>query len=762
MSKELRDLFKKDLDRIPLRPAETWVPAGAQPRLRGPRWRAPLAIAATVALVVLAIVGGRELAALRDRMSTTATGVIAGKAIYLSPSFNGSGWMQIDPETLTDVSSKPLLDIAPSPTNSSATQVSEDGSTIIVSDYSPGVGAVKRIYDGRTGRLRGYFVPETEMALGFLSADGQLGMGLPFDGRGPQTGAKIIVSIADGRVIRRVPDAGAIGVIQAMPVAPDLSAIYYVTTPEELSLISPIPEAQPYSLVAQSTVTGVVSPPIPLPGITAGTVYAGPVSATTTLAIRPGIAFLADGSRIAAMSVDGRTLVVVDTRTREVTSVAVHKKTSLFDPFGGLVAEAKTVNDQESRSMLFTADGTAVITWVTETHYDENGATRTTHGLQRIDVGTGLITAETLDPAGIYSVRLSPDGSGLYLVLRTQEPPTPVYVLRRLDLQTLGVKTERALPDYAELEILAAPAPAATIATPTPPARTQPTTTVCTHDRLVYLVEQFFSRYNGRNPLELATLFNTSVPADGGGFGNYVDNPGVQTSITDPRKLVPYWLGRFAANDRFDAHTATYAPPGPNFDAGNPTVAFTRSFTGGTQQGNMKLVCGGGFIRTLIMSSDYAVWGSRDAFGLWFSVPTDWKGPEDIQTVKDNGAPLHWLVFTDAAGQTQVTLWLWNGASVDEVFRNTLAATFPPTTGLKTTVSDAGLSRPVLEIRASTSWSGRGGGGIYENRHLLVQVTPTLVADVIVHAPLVNGASKVSDDQIKIQDRIAVRLAPVN
>ena len=83
MSKELRDLFKKDLDRIPLRPAETWVPAGAQPRLRGPRWRAPLAIAATVALVVLAIVGGRELAAFRDRMSATATGGVAGKAIYL-------------------------------------------------------------------------------------------------------------------------------------------------------------------------------------------------------------------------------------------------------------------------------------------------------------------------------------------------------------------------------------------------------------------------------------------------------------------------------------------------------------------------------------------------------------------------------------------------------------------------------------------------------------------------------------------------------
>ena len=758
MSKELRDLFKKDLDRIPLRPADAWVPADARARLRAPRWRAPLAIAATVVLVVLAIVGGRQLAAFRDR-SAAAPGVVNGKAIYLSPSFNGSGWIQIDPETLKDVAAKPLFDIAPNPTGATNTMVSHDGSTVIVSDFSPGLGGAQhRIYDGRTGQLRGYFVPQTEMVLDFLSADGQLGMGRLFDSRGPLSAAKVIVSITDGQVVRRVPDAGAIGAHQAVLTAPDLSAIYYLTTPTEVSLSSSIPQSLQYSLVVQSTLTGVVSPPIPLPGITAGTVYAGPVSDSQALTVRPGIALLADGSRLAAMSIDGRTLDLVDTRTREVTSVAVHRKTSLIDPFRGLVAAAKELNDQEARSMLFTPDGTALITWVTDTHYDANGPTRTTAGMQRIDAATGLITAEALDPAGMYSIALSPDGSSLYAVVRAKEPPTPLYVLRRIDTRTLEVRAERVLPDYAELEVLAAPAAATTAATPTPPTRSQPTTTICTHDRLVYLVEEFFARYNNHDQRSLVMLFNTAVPAAGGGFQDYVDNPGVQTHITDPGKLMPYWTARFAMNDRFDRHTATYAPPGPSYDTGNPTATFTRSFAGGTQEGALKLVCGGGKIVALIMSSEYPEWESRSAFGLWFSVPKSWTGPTDLQTVKDGGAPLNWLVFNDAAGTTQVTIWLWRGTSIEEVARNTMAGR----SATSMSVTDAGISRPVLEIRAPASWSSPTGGGTYENRHLLVQVTPTLVADVIVNAPLINGASKVTDDQIKLQDRITVRLAPAN
>ena len=119
---------------------------------------------------------GPELASLRDR-TAAGPGVVAGKAIYLTPSFNGSGWIQIDPETLQDISAKPLLDIAPTNANSSETQVSPDGSIVIVGDYSSASDPKRAIYDARTGQLRGYLVPQVAMVTEFLSADGTMAMG---------------------------------------------------------------------------------------------------------------------------------------------------------------------------------------------------------------------------------------------------------------------------------------------------------------------------------------------------------------------------------------------------------------------------------------------------------------------------------------------------------------------------------------------------------------------------------------------------------
>src|SRR5260221_8444490 len=88
-------------------------------------------------LIVVAAVIASGLPGALGRQSGSAPGVVAGKALYLSPSFNGLGWIQIDPENLKDLSAKSLLDIAPTTSNSSDTQVWADGSTIIVSDFSP-------------------------------------------------------------------------------------------------------------------------------------------------------------------------------------------------------------------------------------------------------------------------------------------------------------------------------------------------------------------------------------------------------------------------------------------------------------------------------------------------------------------------------------------------------------------------------------------------------------------------------------------------
>jgi hypothetical protein len=201
MSNDLHDLFKKELDQVPLRAADTWVPRADLSRRIRPAWRTSVAIAIAALVLIGAVIGGRQLASFRDR-SAAGPGVVAGKAIYLTPSFNGSGWIQIDPETLKDVSTKPLLPITPTNANSSETQVSPDGSIIIVGDYSSASNPKRAIYDARTGQLRGYFVPQVAMVPEFLSADGAMAMGRIGTTSNSENDAKAIVSVADGHVIR--------------------------------------------------------------------------------------------------------------------------------------------------------------------------------------------------------------------------------------------------------------------------------------------------------------------------------------------------------------------------------------------------------------------------------------------------------------------------------------------------------------------------------------------------------------------------------
>jgi hypothetical protein len=582
---------------VPLRPADTWIPRAPSSR-PAPAWRTPIAIAIAALVLVAAVVGGRQLASFRDR-SAAAPGVVAGKAIYLTPSFNGSNWIQIDPETLKDVSAKPLLTIAPTTANSSATQVSPDGSIIIVGNYSSLSNPTRAVYDARTGQLRGYLVPQVAMGPEFLSADGTLAMGRIGTNANRMNDAKAIISVADGHVIRTVPP-GPIGDVQGISVAPDLSAIYYVTVPNAPSPLSTTPTTtQAYSLVAQSTITGALSVPVFLPGITTNVVFRfDPANATLPpqlVSVRPGIAVTTDGRHLAALSNDGLTLDLVDLPTLAVTTVKVHQKTSLLDFLRPAVADAKSPIDEEHRSIVFTPDGSALLMLISETHYDDiTGARRSSRGMQRIDVGTGLISAETTFTDGVFGFQITPDGTSVLLIVRPPDASPPVYLLRRLDAQSLELKAERALPDYAELQVVMAPiASAQTGPTPTPPTVSQPSRTYCSRPTLELLVESYFRSYNAHDVQGVLSLFNFGVPAAGGGFGSFIDDPGEPHELRDAAGLTAYLQARFALDDRFTQHTVQY-PPSPYIaDPGNPTATVARAFAGVTQSGSMQFDCNG-------------------------------------------------------------------------------------------------------------------------------------------------------------------------
>lgn len=139
-----------------------------------------------------------------------------------------------------------------------------------------------------------------------------------------------------------------------------------------------------------------------------------------------------------------------------------------------------------------------------------------------------------------------------------------------------------------------------------PSSSSAPTSTTeipqCSSARLTFLVDQFFARYNARDLDGFLALFNWASPAAGGGFGGYHDNPGQVRQPSDRGSLSAYLRERWALDDRLSIVAAHYpeifTPP-----TANPTIEFTRTFSGVTQSGNAKLVCNAGLLVDVVMSS---------------------------------------------------------------------------------------------------------------------------------------------------------------
>jgi len=129
----------------------------------------------------------------------------------------------------------------------------------------------------------------------------------------------------------------------------------------------------------------------------------------------------------------------------------------LHERLGGLVADAKEFIDQQVIDMRFTPDSSALLIITTNIHYGGESPVRTTRDIRRIEIASAEISADVAPTGGIYSTLLSPDGTALYLVVRSQEPPQALYVLRRLDARTLELRAERPLADYAELKLVTQP-----------------------------------------------------------------------------------------------------------------------------------------------------------------------------------------------------------------------------------------------------------------------------------------------------------------
>jgi hypothetical protein len=421
------------------------APTPRPPRARGRvRVRSAVALAA---LLLLAAIAGRELAVLRTPASPGDA-----RTLYFGDPY-GAGWIQIDPLTLADRGSKPLLDRRLSSNEDVIT--SADGRTIVVSHYGL-LLADHRVYDARTGSLRWQFTDQEPMIVDGISANGQELIGRAGSANHSLTDVKLVVSTINGHIVRRVPAIDGC-CVQAVAYSPSLATIYYVMGPSN-SVADP-PGLKPLTLVVQSTTTGVASA-VPLPGIQSGRLLNGiaPNSTAPATLYFAATALSPDGRRFAAISLDGANLVIVDTATLEVTQRALIRQTSWRDLFAPLVTYGKEAADNDSWAAVFSADAKTLFAFHTQSV--ESGALATgslqTLVLERIDVDRGAITAvaPSAPPFTDYITDLVPssDGQSVYVIQNGRggiiDRPDVPY-LRRLDARSLTVRAERPITDRA-------------------------------------------------------------------------------------------------------------------------------------------------------------------------------------------------------------------------------------------------------------------------------------------------------------------------
>jgi hypothetical protein len=413
-----------------------------QPRRRSLPVRSAMV---TVVVFVIALIAGRELASLR----TPATTSSAARALYLGNPYQAPGWVQIDPLTLTDLGTHPLL--TQTLGSDESLLASADGSTLVVNHYGQ-LLADHRVYDARTGALRTEFTGREPMIVDGISADGTQLIGRSGSANHALTDEKLIISTADGRIVRRIPATSGCCAQQIL-YDPALAVIYYVMGPN-ISTADPL-GLQQLILVVQSTTDGTTRT-VPLPGIQEGRIlsFGSPTVASVPTWFFAATALSPDGKRFAALSLDGAKLVTVDTTTFQVTQKTLVRSTTWRDLFSPLVAYGKESGDTSGWSAMFSPDGRTLYAYHTQTTGppgSPDGVQTTV--LERIDVERGAITAvaPSAQPFSDFISALVPsfDGQSVYVIQSDRvglgDRATPRVFLRRLDARSLAVLAERAI-----------------------------------------------------------------------------------------------------------------------------------------------------------------------------------------------------------------------------------------------------------------------------------------------------------------------------
>ena len=403
---------------------------------------------------------------------TPAPSTSGERALYVTDSFNGSGLLAIDPLTLRDLSSKPLLPIGSTGSNSSFLMASDDGGTLAVANYSS-YGYGQRVaaegldismYDARTGALRARFNPEVPVMIDGLSADGSR----IYAGNWPPrelTAERLILDATNGRVLLREPAFSFPGDNVSVVRDGDARRLYALLVSADPNATGP----RAVELAAWDLRTGKALWRLGLPSLLAGDWLTGRTFGGVEVRSRlvPGLALSPDGSRVAVVCCAATgSFWLVDAASGQLLSQRTYGGTSFFERlFAPSVALAKSPEDSVIVNASFGVDGRLLHVYAQSSRVDEHGDSQHQYlGMATVAVedakvlGTDVKMEVWWYENRIFWTRPSPDGKWLYVFLERGGNPEPkFYVLRRVDAATLRVLTGRKFDTYRQAFVLRSP-----------------------------------------------------------------------------------------------------------------------------------------------------------------------------------------------------------------------------------------------------------------------------------------------------------------
>jgi len=400
----------------------------------------------------------------------SATGELA---LYITESFNGAGLMAVDPVTLQDRSTKPLLAIGPTGAKDSWTVASLDGSTIAVMNYHYGAPAAAReldiaMFDARTGTLRARFNPEVPVIVDVLSPDGTRIYARnwpPAD----LTAERVVLDATNGRILEREPQFLVPGEAIARTKDDEARHLYGLLAPSDPDAAGP----RAVDLGSWDLRTGEELWRLRLPSLAAGEWKTGRIVGGAEVRSRlvPALALSPDRRQLAIVRafsccVPHGTIWLVDADTGTLISERTFARASFLDQlFAPSIAIAKSLEESVIVNAIFSPDGQTLYIYAHMAKVDDQGEPRNQYlGMAAVALRDAVVRGDDIKMEiywfdnRIEWVRTSPDGRWLYVFLeRTGRADPKGHYLRRLDPSTLRVLAERPFDTYREPFMLASP-----------------------------------------------------------------------------------------------------------------------------------------------------------------------------------------------------------------------------------------------------------------------------------------------------------------